>query len=70
MLGSAALMLGFVASGVFDVYIEKDIYIWDVVAGLALVNEAGGSYSIEPGSSIFKYNVKASNKYLIEKVVC
>ena len=64
MLGSAALMLGYVACGIFDVYSEKDIYIWDVAAGLALVSEAGGVYSIEPGSSNFKYNVLASNKLL------
>lgn len=64
MLGSAALMLGYVACGIFDVYSEKDIYIWDVAAGLALISEAGGAYSIQPGSSMFKYNVIASNKFL------
>jgi len=68
MLGSAALMLAYVACGYFDVYHEEDIYIWDVAAGLALVSEAGGIYSIEPGSSVFKYNVKASNNYLIKKI--
>ena len=57
MLGSAALMLCYVACGIFDVYSEKDIYIWDVAAGLALISEAGGVYSIKPGSSMFKYNV-------------
>ena len=64
MLGSAALMLSYVASGVFDIYTEKNIYIWDVAAGLALINEAGGSYSIKPGSSLFKYDVIATNKLL------
>ena len=68
MLGSAALMLSYVACGYFDVYKEKDIYIWDVAAGLALVAEAGGTYSIRPGSSLFKYNVKASNNFLIKKI--
>ena len=64
MLGSAALMLSYVARGIFDVYSEKDIYIWDIAAGLAIVSEAGGSYLIKPGTSMFKYNVKASNKHL------
>jgi len=68
MLGSAALMLSYVANGNFDVYHEEDIYIWDVAAGLALVLEAGGTYRIRPGSSSFKYNIKASNKFLIDKV--
>ena len=68
MLGSAALMLAYVASGSFDIYHEEDIYIWDVAAGLALVAEAGGFFNIKPGSSIFKYNVIASNKYLINNI--
>lgn len=65
MLGSAAMMLSFVAQGVFDFYDEEDIYIWDVAAGLSLVNEAGGKFILREGSSVFKYNVKASNKFLL-----
>jgi len=41
MIGSAALSLAYVASGRFDSYIEKDIKIWDVAAGLALIKSAG-----------------------------
>jgi len=70
MLGSAALMLCYVSRGIFDVYSEKDIYIWDVAAGLAIISEAGGMYLKEPGSSIFKFNVIASNSYLIDKLHC
>ena len=65
MLGSAVTMLSLVANGIFDVYEEEDIYIWDVAAGLALVEEAGGCFSIFEGSSPVKYNVRASNKYLL-----
>jgi len=68
MLGSAALMLAYVACGYFDVYHEEDIYIWDVAAGLAIILEAGGKYSIHPGSSDFKYNVKATNNFLFDKI--
>lgn len=42
MLGSAALSLAYVASGKVDAYYEKNIKIWDVAAGLALVKAAGG----------------------------
>lgn len=42
MVGSAALSLAFVASGKVDAYFEKNIKIWDVAAGLALVKAAGG----------------------------
>ena len=68
MLGSAALMLAYVACGYFDVYHEEDIYIWDVAAGLGIILEAGGKYSIQPGSSDFKYNVKATNNILFDKI--
>ena len=42
LIGSAALSLAWVACGKFDAYIEEDIRIWDVAAGLALVKAAGG----------------------------
>jgi myo-inositol-1(or 4)-monophosphatase len=60
-LGCASLMLAYVAQGIFDAYEEEDIYIWDVAAGLSLVKEAGGSYTITPGSDKYKYNVRATN---------
>lgn len=47
MFGSAALSLAFVASGKVDAYYEKNIKIWDVAAGLALVKAAGGEISCE-----------------------
>ena len=49
---------------------RNDIYIWDVAAGLAIISEAGGMYLKEPGSSIFKFNVIASNRFLIDKLHC
>jgi len=64
MLGSASLMLAYVACGYFDLYNEKNIYIWDVAAGLMLVNEAGGTYIINSGSSNVKFNIEASNSLL------
>ena len=66
MIGSAVMMLSMVASGVFDIYEEEDIYIWDVAAGLALINEAGGSFSLIESSSSVKFNVKASNQLLFD----
>lgn len=40
--GSAALDLAWVAAGRFDGYWERDIFAWDVAAGIVLVREAGG----------------------------
>ena len=66
-IGSASLMLSYVASGVFDVYYEKNIYLWDVAAGLALVEEAGGKFLIKKSGKDFKYEVLASNNILFEE---
>ena len=42
MIGSAALSLAYVACGRFDAYREQAIMPWDVAAGWALVEAAGG----------------------------
>jgi myo-inositol-1(or 4)-monophosphatase len=54
MIGSAALSLAYVACGIFDIYQERNIKIWDVAAGLAIVKAAGGeiSFSGYPESNI------------------
>jgi len=68
MIGSAARSLCLVAEGVFDIYWEDGIYIWDVAAGLALVEGAGGSFSIVNTKDPFKVNVIAGNERLLSKV--
>ena len=52
MLGSAALMLAYVAAGRIDAYGEDDIMLWDVAAGLALVRAAGGFVSDHPSERL------------------
>lgn len=64
MLGSAALMLAQVAAGRFDVYEETGGYIWDVAAGLALVQAAGGTYRMSPVSGPYQVAVRATNGLL------
>lgn len=41
-LGSAAVDLCYVACGRFEAYFEFNIQIWDIAAGILLVQEAGG----------------------------
>ncbi|HWZ22484.1 MAG TPA: inositol monophosphatase family protein, partial [Cytophagaceae bacterium] len=41
-LGSAAVDLCYVACGRFEAYFEFNIHIWDIAAGILLVQEAGG----------------------------
>ncbi len=50
MFGTAATSIAFVAAGKVDVYIEEDIMLWDVAAGVALVLAAGGTAILEQGS--------------------
>ena len=69
LVGSAALSLSWVACGRADAYIEEDIRIWDVAAGLAIVKAAGGEISIEPRDSINHVNATATNGHIsVEEV--
>jgi myo-inositol-1(or 4)-monophosphatase len=42
LFGSAAISLAYVAAGRLDAYFEEDIMLWDIAAGVALVQAAGG----------------------------
>lgn len=65
MIGTAALSLAWVAAGKLDAYYERDIMIWDVAAGLALVEGAGGAYVMSPGRSQCSFDVLAANHDLL-----
>jgi myo-inositol-1(or 4)-monophosphatase len=61
MLGSASQSLLQVAKGSVECYSEKDIMLWDVAAGIALVEGAGGNVSITSEKGRESINVVASN---------
>lgn len=61
MLGAASLSLLMVAKGAADAYAEQEIMIWDVAAGLALVEGAGGKVNVGPGNHEYALSVFASN---------
>jgi len=48
MMGSASLDIAYVASGRLDAYIEGAISLWDVAAGILLVEAAGGTVTLTP----------------------
>lgn len=64
MLGAASLSLLQVAKGAADAYAEQDIMIWDVAAGLALIEGAGGRVSVSSGRHKNSHNIYASNGLL------
>ena len=49
-LGSAAIMLAWVACGRLSAYWEPELAPWDTAAGTLLIEEAGGSVSDLDGS--------------------
>jgi myo-inositol-1(or 4)-monophosphatase len=53
LLGSAALSLCFVACGRLDAYQEENIMFWDVAAGCALVQSAGGKVVVTHGDNLY-----------------
>lgn len=68
MIGSASLALAYVANGFFDIYYEESIRLWDVAAGIALVQAAGGALRMSPcrsGKSM-AYDVWAGHAPLME----
>ena len=64
MIGSAAMASVYVASGKADLYTEKKTYLWDVAAGAAIVNAAGGEASIVNQNENFQVDVYFSNSHL------
>ena len=64
LFGSAAMSLSFVACGRVDAYIEDDIMIWDVAAGIAIVKAAGGQVDFTNGRLNNSLIVRATNNYL------
>jgi len=47
MIGSAALSLAYVVCARFDTYMEQDIKLWDVAAGIAINKAVNNKYEIE-----------------------
>jgi myo-inositol-1(or 4)-monophosphatase len=64
MIGSAAMASVYVASGKADLYTEKKTYLWDIVAGAAIVNAAGGEALIVNQDENFQVDVYFSNSHL------
>jgi len=51
MLGSAALALAYIACGRLDAYVEEQISLWDIAAGVMLVEAAGGKIITHPSTA-------------------
>src|SRR5262245_7779214 len=71
-MGSAALNLCYVGAGRLDGYLATSVSIWDIAAGLLIVEEAGGRVSSLNGGPVCLANpeiIAASTPPLLEQLV-
>tara|TARA_B100001063_G_scaffold242072_1_gene270075 strand:+ start:655 stop:1404 length:750 start_codon:yes stop_codon:yes gene_type:complete len=64
MIGSAAMASCYVASGKAEMYKEKGVYLWDILAGAAIVESAGGIADIFNVRDNFQVDVVFSNSHI------
>ena len=67
--GCAALDLAYVASGRLDGFFHNHINLWDIAAGVLMVEEAGGIINNFNKSNNSKINIKASSSAISEKML-
>ncbi len=61
MIGSAAMASCYIACGKGDLYKENGVYIWDVIAGAAIIESAGGMAKIFNIQDNYQVDVIFSN---------
>ena len=64
MIGSAAMAAIYVAAGKAETYKENGIFLWDIAAGAAIVNAAGGIASITNIQADHRVDANFTNKHL------
>ena len=67
--GCAALDLAYVASGRLDGFFHNKINLWDVAAGVLLVQEAGGAVNDISQFDNNKIDIKASSSSINNKML-
>ncbi|RUM32988.1 MAG: inositol monophosphatase [Aquifex sp.] len=66
--GAAAVDICMVAEGIFDGMMEFEMKPWDIMAGLIILKEAGGVYTIN-GNLFEVFDVFAGNSYVHDFIV-
>ena len=64
MIGSAAMASIYVAAGKAESYKENGIFLWDIAAGAAIVNAAGGVASITNIQADYRVDAICTNQSL------
>ena len=63
------LDLAYVANGRFDGYFHNKINIWDIAAGVLIINEAGGKVNDIDKFDINNIDIRASNNNIYNKLL-
>jgi len=66
-MGAASYDLVSVAAGRLDGYWEMYLKIWDIAAGLLILEEAGGVYEYIPNKK--EYSIVVGNKTIVSKIL-
>jgi myo-inositol-1(or 4)-monophosphatase len=71
MLGSAAIMLAWIANGRLTAYWEYDLSSWDISAGAIIIQEAGGKFTDLQGNefSLRTRKICATNGKIHEQLL-
>jgi len=64
MIGSAAMASVYVAAGKAETYKENGIFLWDIAAGAAIVNAAGGVGLIKNVQADYRVDAIFTNQHL------
>ena len=66
--GSAALDIAYVAAGRYDGYFQNNLNLWDIAAGIIILNEAGGIINEIDLSQNKNLQIKASSTAINDKM--
>jgi myo-inositol-1(or 4)-monophosphatase len=71
MMGSAALGMAYIACGRLDAYIESRISLWDIAAGMLMLENAGGKVDLTeiPGKADAWSIVATNGRIPIEEIL-
>ena len=69
MVGSTACAMTMVACGRADAYFGAGFHIWDIAAGLLIIDEAGGKIDKINGNQMSKIKLKASSTNIYSKMM-
>ena len=67
--GSAALDLAYVGAGRLDGFFQNNLNIWDIAAGLLIIDEAGGKINNFADNKISKISLMASSSNIFNKMM-